>query len=331
MFKSATLKLTLWYVLIVMLLSVLFSGVLYRFGTHELSEGLNDQYHQIVVDDHDSDDINHISKTELDTRSTRLKEELVYFNIIVLAGAFITSYVLARRTLRPIEEFHKSQIRFTADASHELKTPLTAMKADTEATLMLGSGDSALLRQTLKDNLKDIEKLEKLTEHLLDLSRHDSKATAKAEVLDVEKITKEVVSSLGPRIRHKKLKINLKTQSARVKAEPHGLNQLITIVLDNAIKYSHREGQISVNLINKGEQAIITIGDNGIGIPIDDLPHIFERFYRSKNINSTKDGSTGYGLGLPLAKDIVELSGGRIVVQSKEGQGTTVDITLPIA
>ncbi|HUD05304.1 MAG TPA: HAMP domain-containing sensor histidine kinase [Candidatus Saccharimonadales bacterium] len=331
MFKSATLKLTFWYVLIVMLLSFLFSGVLYHFGTHELSEGLNDQYHQIVVDDHDSDDANHISKTELDTRSTHLKVDLVYFNIVVLIGAFITSYVLARRTLRPIEEAHQSQIRFTADASHELRTPLTAMKADTEATLMRESNDAAMLRRTLKDNLKDIEKLEELTDHLIDLSRHDSKSTDRAEIINLENITNEVVSSMGPRIRHKKIKVNVKTEPAQVKAEPKGLHQLITIVLDNAIKYSDPKSQINLSLANKGKQAIITIEDNGIGIPSDDLPHIFERFYRSKNINTTKDRTTGYGLGLPLAKDIAELNGGLIVVQSKEGQGTTINITLPTA
>src|ERR1035438_8663009 len=130
MFKSATLKLTLWYVLIVMVLSLLFSGVLYHFTTHELSEGLDDQYHQIISNDHDGDNYRYISTSELDTRSKHLILEMVYFNIVVLLGASISSYALARRTLRPIEEAHQAQIRFTAEASHELRTPLTAMKAD---------------------------------------------------------------------------------------------------------------------------------------------------------------------------------------------------------
>jgi signal transduction histidine kinase len=331
MFKSAILKLTLWYVLMVMVLSLIFSVVLYRFSTYELSEGLTDQYHQIVINDHDSNDSSRISQAELDTGSNHLKMDLVYFNIVVLVGVLITGYVLARRTLRPIEAAHKSQIRFTADASHELKTPLTAMKADTEATLMRGPSDVGLLRRTLEDNLKDIEKLEKLTGHLLDLSRHDSRATAKAEVLDLEIITKEVVASFSSRTRDKQIKVNVKTQPALVKAEPQGLNQLIAIVLDNAIKYSNPKGQINLSLVNKRQRAIMTIEDDGIGIPPDDLPHIFERFYRSKNVSTAKDRPTGYGLGLPLAKDIVELNGGLIDVHSKEGQGTTVSITLPIS
>ena len=196
---------------------------------------------------------------------------------------------------------------------------------------MRGPSDVGLLRRTLEDNLKDIEKLEKLTGHLLDLSRHDSRATAKAEVLDLEIITKEVVASFSSRTRDKQIKVNVKTQPALVKAEPQGLNQLIAIVLDNAIKYSNPKGQINLSLDNKRQRAIMTIEDDGIGIPPDDLPHIFERFYRSKNVSTAKDRPTGYGLGLPLAKDIVELNGGLIDVHSKEGQGTTVSITLPIS
>ena len=330
MFKSATLKLTLWYVLIIMFLSFLFSGVLYHFGTHELSEGLNDQYHKIIIDDHDNNDTDHISRDEYDTRSNHLKEDLIYFNIVVLAAAYITSYVLARKTLKPIEAMHQSQIRFTADASHELRTPLTAMKADTEATLIRGPSDVVMLRRTLKDNLKDIENLEKLTDHLIDLSRRDSKTVTKTEMVDLESLTKEVVSSLGSRISDRKIKIFVKTEPAQIRGEAQGIQQLMTIVLDNAIKYSNPKNQINLRLVNKGKQAIITIEDNGIGIPQDDLPHIFERFYRSKNINETKDKSSGYGLGLPLAKDIVELHGGLIVVKSKEHQGTIVNITLPI-
>lgn len=329
MFKSATLKLTLWYVLIVVILSFMFSGVLYHFSTHELSEGLNDQYRQIITNDHDGDDIDHTSRTEYNTSSRHLKEDLVYFNIVVLVGACITSYVLARKTLRPIEEVHQSQIRFTADASHELRTPLTAMKADTEATLMRGPNDAVMLRRALKDNLKDIKKLEKLTDHLIELSRRDSKAVIKTDIVDLEKIIQEAVLALSSRISDRKIKIYVKTEPTQVKGESQGLQQLIAIVLDNAIKYSDPKGQINLRLVNKGRQAIITIEDNGIGIPHDDLPHVFERFYRSKNINATKDKSNGYGLGLPLAKDIIELHGGQIVVQSKEHQGTTVNITLP--
>ena len=150
-------------------------------------------------------------------------------------------------------------------------------------------------------------------------------------MLDLEIITKEVVASFSSRTRDKQIKVNVKTQPALVKAEPQGLNQLIAIVLDNAIKYSNPKGQINLSLVNKRQRAIMTIEDDGIGIPPDDLPHIFERFYRSKNVSTAKDRPTGYGLGLPLAKDIVELNGGLIDVHSKEGQGTTVSITLPIS
>jgi signal transduction histidine kinase len=329
MFKSATVKLTLWYVLLMMGLSILFSGILYHFSTDELGEALHNQYQ--LLTDNDSDDRSYISSHELDIHSRHLLENLVSFNVLVLVGSSLASYILARRTLRPIEAAHQAQIRFTADASHELRTPLTAMKADTEATLMKGPNDAVLLRHTLEGNLGDIEKLDALTDHLLEISRLDSKAVNKTEVIELESITQEVLETFNQRVLDKKLKLRVQTEPAQVKGESQGLHQLITIILDNAIKYSMPKGQINLTLSKNNKQAIIVITDEGIGIPSDDLPHIFERFYRSQNVSSNKKKAAGYGLGLPLAKDIVELHGGSIVVHSKEHKGVTVSITLPLA
>ena len=329
MFKSATVKLTLWYVLLIMGLSFLFSGVLYHFSTGELTEALHNQYQ--VLSDHDRSDRSYVSTHELDTRSRHLLKNLVYFNILVLAGSSLASYILAKRTLRPIEAAHQAQIRFTADASHELRTPLAAMKADTEATLMRGSGNAALLRRALKDNLADIEKLDKLTDHLVEISRYDSKTATPKEAVEMESIVQEVVQQFNSRTKDNNVKIEVKTEPARIHGDPHGVRQLITIVLDNAIKYSKPKGQIKVTLLKKNKNVVIAVKDHGIGIPADDLPHIFERFYRSQNVNTNKKRAAGYGLGLPLAEDIVEIHGGSIAVHSREHEGATVTITLPLA
>jgi signal transduction histidine kinase len=328
MFKSATVSLTLWYVLLAMGLSFLFSGVVYHFSTGELTEALHNQYQ--VLSDHDRGDRSYVPTHELDTRSHHLLKNLVYFNILVLTGSSLASYILARKTLRPIEAAHQAQIRFTADASHELRTPLAAMKADTEATLMTSPDNAALLRRALKDNLVDIEKLDKLTDHLVEISRYDSKAAVAEEDVELGSIIKEVIRQFNRRIKDNGLKIKVETEPAQVHGDMHGLSQLITIILDNAIKYSNPKGQINVALLRKNRGAIITVKDHGIGIPAGDLPHIFERFYRSQNVNTNKKKSTGYGLGLPLAKDIVDIHGGTIVLHSKEHEGTTVTITLPV-
>ena len=330
MFKSATVKLTLWYVLLVMGLSVLFSSALYHFSTHELAEGLRNQYKTLASNDNDGDDHNYAPTQELDTRSQHLLQDLIYFNIFVFFGSSITSYALARRTLAPIEEAHQAQIRFTAEASHELRTPLTAMKADTEATLMQKSPGSAVLRRTLQDNLRDVEKLEKLANHLLEISRYKSTAVQAWQDIDLEATLQDVLKQFQLNIRDGRLKVKVKSVPIRFRGDQQGLRQLIAIVMDNAIKYSHSEGVISVTLAKANKYAAITVEDTGIGIAAEDLPHIFESFYRAQNTATKKKGVTGYGLGLPLAKEIVELHGGSIEVQSKENQGTTLTVKLPL-
>lgn len=329
MFKSATMSLTLWYVFLAMSLSVLFSGVLYHFSTGELAEALHNQYQ--VLNDKDIDDRRYISTYELDARSHHLLDDLVYFNILVLVGSSLASYVLARRTLLPIEIAHQAQVRFTADASHELRTPLTAIQADTEATLMRDPNNVDLLRRTLKANLEDIKKLDKLTDHLVDLSRYDSKLALDKEDVDLETIIQEVIRQFNRRIKSNNIKVETETHSVLFRGNPHSLRQLVTIILDNAIKYTKPKGKIKLTMVKKSKHIVIIIKDNGVGISPVDLPRIFERFYRSQKTSVNKNKTTGYGLGLPLAKDIIELHRGTVDVQSKEHSGTTVTITLPLS
>jgi signal transduction histidine kinase len=331
MFKSATIKLTLWYVLLVMGLSILFSGALYHFSTHELAEGLRNQYKTLASNDNDGDDRNYVPTQELDARSQHLLQDLIYFNVFVFFGSSIASYALARRTLAPIEAAHQAQLRFTAEASHELRTPLTAMKADTEATLMQKSPGSAVLRRTLQDNLRDIEKLEKLANHLLEISRYKNEVAPAREDINLETVIQEALRQLRQSIRANHLKVKVKSISVRVSGDQQGLTQLITIVLDNAIKYSQPKGVISVTLKSANKYATIKVEDEGIGIRAEDLPHIFERFYRAQNAVTKKKDVVGYGLGLSLAKEIAELHGGSIEVKSKENKGTALSIKLPLA
>jgi len=327
-FKSATLKLTLWYVLLIMSLSFLFSGVIYHFSNNELAEGLHDQYEKIASSDHDADDISDSSNAEVETGSHRLFGELVAFNVTVLIGSSLFSYVLARRTLRPIEAAHKAQIRFTSDASHELRTPLTAIKADTEATLMNGHSGNKILRKTLLRNLEDIEKLDKLTNNLLDISRYDARSNDNSKVIDIVPIIKEIQENLNRHPHKIKVKFSISKTACQINGNPQDIQRLITIVIDNATKYSQPKGSINVGLSKGKSHITITVEDKGIGIPADDIPHIFERFYRSKNAESKE--TPGYGLGLPLAKNIADTYDGTISVSSKVNTGTKVTISFPI-
>ncbi|HSW74583.1 MAG TPA: HAMP domain-containing sensor histidine kinase [Candidatus Saccharimonadales bacterium] len=329
MFRSATFKLTLWYVLLAASLCLLFSAVIYHLSTDELGEALNHQYNSFVDNDRDRDNIP-LPQADIQRHGQHLFGELVWFNIVVIAGSSIAGYFLARRTLRPIKQAHQAQIRFTAEASHELRTPLAAMRADTEVALM-EKGLPARAKRTLEGNLHDIERLEQLTGHLLDIARYQNKTT-ELRLLDLDEIVRDAAARLNRTAvaQEKNIRIKQDIRPVQVMGEHEGLQQLVTIVLDNAIKYSHEKGGIAVSLHHNETAATITIQDDGIGIPGSDVPHVFERFYRSGNTRLDKKAPTGYGLGLPLAQEIAHAHGGTIHIHSQENVGTTVRITLPL-
>lgn len=325
MFRSATFKLTLWYVLLATGLSLVFSIVTYHLSTTEIEEALNRQYTNLTADETIDDTL--LPSSELDRHAQHLLGELVWFNGFVIIGASIGGYFLARRTLRPIEDAHKAQVRFTAEASHELRTPLAAMKADTEVALM-EKGLSTNARNTLKGNLSDIERLEGLTSYLLDIARYKNKPTKHTAPVNMDEIVQDAIKQTSHAANKKHIKIEQHIQPAQVIGEQQALSQLVTIVLDNAIKYSHNKGNIIIKLRTANE-VILSITDNGIGIPSADLPNIFAPFFRSSNTQTSKDYTNGYGLGLPLAHEIVKAHGGTIHISSTEAVGTTVTIKLP--
>lgn len=329
MFRSAIFKLTLWYVVIAAYLCLLFSVVVYHLSTEELSEALHHQYSSFLDNGHDRSNIPP-PDSDIRQHGQHLLSELIWFNVAVIAGSSVIGYFLAHRTLKPIEDAHQFQMRFTAEASHELRTPLAAMRADTEATLM-EKKLPAKTQRMLRNNLHDIERLEQLTEHLLDIARYQNKTTTNPVLLDFDELTHKVVSQLDYAAQQKHIRIKQSIQPAQIMGEQHGLQQLVTIVLDNAIKYSQKRSTVWVSLRSDTRDAILTVKDNGIGIPVDDLPHVFEHFYRSANIESDKKTMGGYGLGLALAREITNAHNGTINIQSRDNNGTTVCITLPLA
>lgn len=329
MFRSATAKLTFWFVLLATCLCLLFSAVVYHLSTDELGEALHRQYNSFVDNDHDRDNVPP-PYVAIQEHGQHLLVELVWLNIVIIAGSSVAGYFLARRTLKPIEIAHRAQTRFTTEASHELRTPLAAMRADTEVALM-EKGLPTKARRTLQGNLHDIERLEQLAGHLLDIARYQNNASTQPMLLDMDEMVRNTAIQCSHTAQEAGVQVKQDIEPVQVMGEQHALEQLVTIVLDNAIKYSRKRGVVTVSLRNTGNRATLTIQDGGIGIPANDLPHVFERFYRSSNVRSDKKMAAGYGLGLPLAKEIVSSHGGEINIQSNEDTGTTVCIMLPIA
>ncbi len=331
MFRSATIKLTLLYLTVIMLISVFFSVNLYRISVQEVERSVRrDQKFfqgggrmmQPLLDTELSDQL----EEQVSQAQESLIVQLTYTNIVILVLAGGLSYIFAHWTIRPIEEAHEKQKRFTADASHELRTPLAAMKAEIEVVLRDKKSDKKELTQILSSNLEEVEKMQQLVSGLLSLAR-DEEAKLVLEVLNPRDIVEEVCERYR-KIRGAKIE-NTVTENLSLKADKTYFTELMSILIDNAIKYSDGKIEVMVRAMEHSKQLEIQVVDHGVGITEQDLPHIFDRFYRADQ-SRTKNRVDGYGLGLSLAKKIVDLHKGTISVSSEQGKGSTFSIRLPL-
>jgi two-component system sensor histidine kinase CiaH len=335
MFRSATVKLTMSYLAIAMAISILFSIILYNATTSELHRGLNAEgthlYSEFPVFQGDPR-FNFATKPYYEDSSHRILLSLVGFNLIVLVGAGFTSYWLARRTLAPIEAAHEQQKRFTADVSHELRTPLTAIRSESEVALLSKNAAAKDLRSVIKSNIEETTKLEALINNLFRLTRLDAgELKQQFKLVHGRDTMSEAIEAVDKAASAKSIKINRENEAAtEVKGDKESLVQLLTILLDNAIKYSPKGSQISLSSEKIDDRVIWRIKDEGHGISPKALPNVFDRFYREDNSRS-KSQTEGFGLGLSIAKMIADLHGANITLESQQDQGTVATVSLPAA
>jgi len=326
-FDLASLKLSLFYVAIVMFISIGFSISLYRISFNEINRGLGSQaqiYRDISIDQfipRSLLDIESIRQHQIRESSARLRFNLIYFNLLILILSSVLSYFLARKTLGPIEESMEAQNRFTADASHELRTPLTAMKTEIEVTLRDKKISLGKAVELLNSNLEEIGKLESLSNALLKLARFREKTKESFELTSLKDTMISAYEKVESLAMQKQITFKNELANIKIKGDKQSLVELFVILLDNAIKYSPRESKISLSIKREGSHAYVKIKDQGVGIKASDLPYIFNRFYRADNSRS-KDEIPGYGLGLSIAKQIVDLHDGSILANSKPGKGS---------
>ncbi|MFZ2513137.1 MAG: HAMP domain-containing sensor histidine kinase [Candidatus Saccharimonadales bacterium] len=329
-FHSATLRLTGWYTLILLFISLLFSFIVFQISTHELGRsyrpprpgeillGIND----------DTDDFRTWREQRIAESRSRLLGQLVLFNFVVLSSGAIGSYALARRTLRPVEEALESQTRFSSDAAHELRTPLTIMQSEIEVGLRDKTATKASHAALLASSLDEVHHMRTLTDRLLMLANHHDIALAPTSL---ETVAIEAVNRTIPLAQAKKISIKNTVRDITVVANAESLTDVLVILLDNAVKYSPSKSSITLSAQKRGKQATLSITDTGQGIAAKDLPHIFDRFYRADQSRSSQN-VVGHGLGLSIAKQIISAHRGHIVARSNaNGKGTTFTITLLLA
>lgn len=247
-------------------------------------------------------------------------------------GKIIAASISARDITKQ-KEIDRMKTEFVSLASHQLRTPLTSIKWYLE---MILEGTTGKLSKELKDYLTDVydsnETMIKLVNSLLNISRIESgRLTIEPKPTDLLSLVNSTLTKVNPEAIKANVKISISAAKdlPKINIDPNLISNVYLNLIANSIKYTPEKGQVVIAMGKEGDSIVSSVKDNGVGIPKDEQKRIFERFFRGSNVSSTAGGSTG--LGLYLAKQIVEASGGKIWFESKEGVGSTFYFSLPLA
>ena len=329
--RSTTARLAASYLAIIMVLSIGFSFVFYNTSANELGrqvpppsdfEGYNlfgkaPDYHTFF-------------QQRIAEGQDHLLRKLFLLNLLALILGMALSYYLARRTLKPIENAMEAQSRFVADASHELRTPLTAVLASNEVALRKPKLNLAQAKDVLRSNVEEMTKLKGLSEGLLSLAQREDDNTLVLIPVSLQDVASEAMNWGLKAAQAKQIAIQDAVPDIKVLGDMQSLVQATAILLDNAIKYSPKGSTIHLSGSEDGIRGLLSVQDEGIGISVDDLPHIFDRFYQS-DLARSKSEVSGYGIGLSIAHKILEQHNGKISVTSKPKKGSVFKLEIPLA
>lgn len=336
MFKTARVTLTLWYVLLLMSISVIFSIAFYNSSTREIQRLITRIELDQLLEESGVPLRLPIGRVRNAPTIEELKEikhrslyTLIGVNSFILIISSAAAYALAGKTLRPIQQMMEEQKEFVSNASHEFRTPLATLHAQLEGALLESKISDTEARELIQSNLEEVQRLSQLTKNLLALSRFDAQVEEHSpQQVTVQSLLTSAVRSMTLRSQQKKIHLRLQPTVHHVVVDPEAITEAVAIVLENAIKYSPSKSTITLTATAEGKWVVIAIADQGVGIEEQDLPHLFERFYRADKSRSKVEG---FGLGLPIAQRLIHSNQGTIQIHSQVHQGTTVTIKLPNA
>ena len=220
--------------------------------------------------------------------------------------------------------------RFVSDASHELKTPLAGIRLLTDSILQTDQMDMETVRDFVTDIGSEAERLSRITEDLLRLTRLDSDLLDAPETVEVAPVLEQVMRMMSLLAQEKGTELTYRMEeNCRVSATKGEVHQVIYNLTDNAVKYSGKNGKVRVELRHEDHDVVLTVADNGPGIPEEDLPKVFERFYRVDKARSRAAGGTG--LGLSIVQDTVKKRGGTVSAANRAGGGAVFTVRWPEA
>ncbi len=232
--------------------------------------------------------------------------------------------------LTRLEDAYEQSGRFAADAAHELRTPLAIMRGELES-FALEKQLAAPLRERVLSMLEESERLTHITDMLLAMSRLDAgESKVRDEIFDLAALVRDTADQMALLAEEKDIALDIREgEGVAVRGDPARLKEVVVNILDNAIKYTPASGNVELSVFSQEDKAVLEVRDNGIGIPKEALPHVFERFYRVDKARSREEGGTG--LGLSIAQSICHAHQGSIEIESGEGQGTLCRVLLPLA
>lgn len=258
---------------------------------------------------------------------------LVFNSLLIGAGAlvvfFLISLFLSHLALKPVEEAWMQQRQFVADASHELKTPLTVILANTG--IIEGHAQDTVASQDkwIRYIREEAQRMKGLVEDMLFLAKHDdARRPTKSQLCNLSDLTTGCVLRFESVAFESGVELDSEIQPGlTLQGDLDCLERLVMILLDNAVKYAGDPGRVRLELQRRQERAVLSVTNTGAPIPQEHLEHLFQRFYRVDGSRSRKEG--GYGLGLAIAQTIVQAHRGQIEVRSDAQSGTCFTVTLP--